>query len=401
MNTTYGRVGDRINEVAQLDDLPVGSVMGERNGSRQYEKQADGFWHDTVHGQAYRSTQFSMGYNQIMSLPDGWTTVPKPPLSVEQFAWRYRDGALQQALDHGVSVPAVEEALAKMGAGRKDFPIGPGVRLRNKVDMENLPEDTIVYVGSPETPSNLGVWVKRNGRWVHILGERAQLSTPFTIDTFNGDRTPVDWVAKKGTEADDEAIRLFKARAWQVGYKLKRSQGWCSTYESIVNSLGVTQNDLNNVTYEGYHVGDHVDPEEARMLPHGSLLRWQSANYENRFALYLRVRGQDNRAGTRRVGHFKDRMEVVFINAGGADMLYRIQSPAEFALFPPGTRFQYNDGDSYYIVCNDGRVTSFYDNWTPAQIDNVLVTRGQHSKTDFGNIPRVSVTYVPHTPEEE
>jgi hypothetical protein len=410
MNITYGHVGDRIDSADMMDELPVGTVVGEiGGGTTQWRKREDALW-ERMDGYAatYRSSQFAVGYNQIVSLPEGWSSRPRPKDTAARFMWRYRDGALVQAEAHGVAQGTVEQALAKMGAGRDAFPLGPGVTIRNNPTMNELPDGTVVYRGNPTTPAAFGVFVKRNGRWLHLLGESSGWNgSTVTVDSVNGDRTPVDWVAQEATEADEEAIRQFKARAWQVGYKLKRAQGWCSTYEAIVNALGITQEDLNNVTFQGVRVGDEVDPEEARMLPRGSLFRWQHRDYGDRFGVYMRVRNMDNRAGTRRVygqtaeglrlGHFKDRMTVVHIEQGDG-INYRMRDPREWDLLPVGTEFAYNDNGVVYRIAQNGNATD-----RPMLSDGSAPVEGQWPRSDFRRgVAQIMVTGFPFiNPNEE
>jgi hypothetical protein len=404
MNRISGRIGDHIYDADQLDELPVGSnICVEGSNNHRFEKQRNGAWRDVNYGaNNYEASAFVGGRYVILSLPDGWEDAgPAGKQTVQKFMWEFREGALHAATANGVSLGAVQSALEEMGVGDSVFPLGPEVRVKNTVDQGRLPRGSVVFSGSPERIGGFGVWVKnRSGRWTHLLGERQGVPTTIMVDRVEGVDSPPEWWTRSGDDSDDAAIREFKARAWRVGYKLKRSQSWCGTYEQIVNGLGIHASDQNYARVGGVSVGDRVNPELARTLPRGTVLRWTSHDHPEWFAVLGRMRGTGNRAGTRRLygqhqrpdnlRNYWSTMEVVYLPSDTTPELEfpMVDFAREVPLLPPGSVF-HTDGSADYNVCEDHTIT---DAAMPNGRPNA---HGRWTVANFGTGPRGVVTRIP------
>jgi hypothetical protein len=229
-----------------------------------------------------------------------------PRKTLLQTKHTYRTGALAAAVAHGVDVGRVEEALAEMGCGRDNLtlPVGQGVTVSTVgggAPGIAIPSGTVAFTGNPKRPATLGVFRWDGLRWTHLFGDRTYVDQSMVVESVNGVIERPAWLDEAGTDADEDAIREWKAVAWQVGWKLKKSMGWCGTYEQIAHGLGVTQADQRATRYRGFARGQRITRDEAASLPVGSVLWWQHSEDETKFAAFVRRAEATNRAGTVRV----------------------------------------------------------------------------------------------------
>lgn len=374
--TTY-TVGQTLESIEQFDAMPEGTVIHERNNQNNFFTKQGELWHDR-YGNAYRPGDFSMGYNIIREFPGGKATsngfVPSP-LSLQQYQWKYRTHAVASAVDHGVGMQQVHRAMEELGVRLgTDFPLGHGVPIVPSVDHEALPVGTQVMVGHPARVETFGLFVKatpRNG-FTWVLGDQRSLPTRAVIAEIPGVEGQPEWMTAPAAADADEAILHFKAQAYRVGFKVKRNNSWCDTYDRLMAQVGVKRDVLSQIKHHGMAVGDTVDSVNAMMLPVGSLLMWRSSEFPDVFAVYRREDASTNRAGTRRVlgvkgehdlrlGHMKDRMTVGWI-ANDEDqpsvnlgVLIREAAPQ----VPIGTWFwSDNERTMIYVKARDGRIAS-------------------------------------------
>lgn len=393
MHTTL-RVDDRIRDRHVLRRIPVGTVI--RDAHNTWTKESPDIWTNAESGARWRDTDLAAnGTNRIVSFPSGAQTYDLPQETVEQIKWNFRVGALAAATSHGVGRDTVERTLAEMGIGAKDMAptLGAGVRVDNQ-SMNDLPDGSTVYSGSPNALRHFSVQTKKAGRWVTVLGERSRLDTLVTVQSVAGDLTEPGWLTREGTEEDVEAIQDFKARAWRVGYALKRSQGWCSTYESIVHGLGVTEADLHRTRVGGFAVGDRVQAPMVAALPVGTLLMWINSTRPDEWGLYVRDDTASNTPQTRRVAGVPDSnenyhryMTVVAIPAnGGTEIGWSIPGdPARiWAALPGGTVFTYGGGGDEFVKTRDGLAVD-RRSYRPLQ------NNGTYSEGQFGTNPNFTV----------
>jgi hypothetical protein len=395
-------VGRRIRSAHDLDVLPVEAVVSD--GNYRWVKESNDAWVQEGYGVRWTPYDFALnGHVKIVSFPDGAESFGVPQPTVEQVKWQFRVGALAAAATHGVGIATVEDTLRVMGCGIDDVAptLGRGVKVPINPDRESrnaslLPDGSVVFQGTPHNPASLSVYMRKAGRWVLILGERDHPEGEAVIESVNGNREPPEWLSREGTNEDLEKIGEFKARAWRVGWKLKQSQGWCSTYESIVHRLGVTQADTQRSQYRGLGIGDRITAAEAMRLPIRSLLWWQHSDAPERWALFIRDDGSANAAGTLRVAgsgesheNYRRYMTVASIANEDGNTLWPVPEnpPGVWEALPPGTVFSYRQGgEAEYIKCRDGR--------TIAAANTVIPERGNYLLHQFGTTPEFHVRRI-------
>lgn len=293
MNSHYG------------EQCPVGTLM--QSGRYNYRKMADQMW-ERVENPSYRYglADFTWSSCQVTEFPNGMTELVTPQETVQQYKWRFREHALAAAVTHGVSYTASEQALADMGAGPGDFPLGAGITIKNPESYNRLlPAGSVVYVGDPENVDGFAVWARGNDRqWRRVLGP-TNMRAPgdgrgkHVVYSLAGDRTVPEWVKAEGSETDETLIAEFQAVAWRRGWQLKQTQSWCSTYENVMGAFGLTRDAVRRVN--GIAHGARVSSEAAAALPEGTLLGWQSSNNPGERVLFVRTNAANNVARTVRV----------------------------------------------------------------------------------------------------
>jgi hypothetical protein len=224
-------------------------------------------------------------------------------------------------------------------------------------ERERLPIGTVISVGDPETLSRFGVLAKRPGGWTRVLGNYENLYGMKTLVLSVPDGTVADWVNEPGTEEEQEAITQFKARVWRIGWRAKLSHRWCSSYEQYMEQIGLTVDVLKQAKHAGMSIGDRVPPDQAALLPVGSVLRWQRHDYPDQFAWFIRDDSVDNMARTRRlfgsegVGrHYASAMEVLHVHTHDDSWSIPV-SAIEFERVPVGARFE-SDGGRFVVAQN-------------------------------------------------
>ncbi len=353
-------VGAPLNTARDFDRLPVGAVIGPpRSRDETYEKRPDGWW-SNLYGQYTSLADFTMdGHNVVLSLPKG----VKVWESLMQWQFRYRDNAYMSADSAGVSRRTVADALNELGIGDDYFPLGKGVRVGNEYDKGRLPVGTMGQRGEPEHINDFGLFVKNRDGWLQILGD-CNGHQNHRLLVLTGDE--VEWATKPGTEADQPLLANFKARAWRVGWKVKKRNRWCESYETYMARAGLTEDALTEAVHEGIRVGERVNAEQARTLPVGSILRWSSrVNPETTFSWYVRTDATSNAAGTRAIfGRRRDGgalrnsasvMEVVHIANEDALMDVRVENINDLQdILPIGTRLR--SGGTDLVLCHDRKL---------------------------------------------
>ncbi len=387
-------LGDRIT-ADEMDMCPVGTVM--TSGGRNYTKDHDGMWVREGHPSYRYGVGDFGGVSNLVSMPNGQTSLNITPPSLKKYQWKFREHALRAAVDNGVSYSASRHTIERMGVKAEDFPIGAGVIVKNPETMTGLPEGTIVFTGNPETPmTGYGVWQRQRGTWVRLLGGNdsyPERQRAIVVHSINGDRTVPEWWGTPGTEEDVAEINKFKAVAWRHGWTLKREQSWCGTYESIMAQFGLTAA-VTQVSAGGLLVGQHVSPDQAKSLPVGTLLSWVSTNGTAERALYVRTTGADNVAGTVRVGgenersarNYRSSMTIVAIPS--SDFRNRpamLPSSEWWRFIPVGTIFCPIDDPSEYRIFPEGRAGTRQDS---------ITERGRWSLNDFDRNRMLIITHL-------
>lgn len=386
-------VGEAIHDEMQLNELPPGSRIHVTNDRSQwYEKNEDGDWYDW---RGEHAGSFSMGGFNTVEVVGPAPSVHKIE-TVEQYMWRYRQIALRGVRDHGVSYSASIETLAEIGVGGEGpwdiFPLGKGVKIRNRYDRDRLPDGTVVFTGNPDGSGNFGVFRKERGQFRHILGQRTDVNNTCTIESINNDMTVPEWLTKEGTEDDLRQIIAFKKKAYNAGKELARQQGWCGTYDAVVSRAGVDRSVLRMTEINGTMIGQQISASNASHLPQGTLLLWQNAtDPTGHWSLFVRDDSMTNNRGrTRKVlgmvpagavdnENVKRNMVVAgFPDAETGDRAMQVELPhlddAVWNQIPYGTVLVVN-GESFYRMAQDHRVNG---------ADYGLRVRGDHVRRDFG-----------------
>jgi hypothetical protein len=308
--------------------------------------------------------------------------------SLAQWQFRFRDNAIASADSAGVSRSTVFQATNELGLTDDLFPMGQGVKVSNEYDKGRLPVGTQVMVGHPDRVTTFGLFVlARGGGWQHLLGE-VHNQQGHTVEVLTGD--PVEWAVTPGTEAEQEALANFKARAWRVGWKVKLSHRWCESYEGYMAKIGLNEDVLRNVKHGGLTIGERTNPRGSAALPAGSILRWVSRSDPANFTWYIRDDSMNNEARTRAIfGHRRDgsglrnsgsTMEVMWIANDEGVMALRVDGLSDLIEhLPVGTRFA--AGGSQYVLCHDRKVTNYEAHnptpptgpWTIEQLGDTVI----------------------------
>lgn len=381
------QVGEVVPDLVELDRLPIGTAIARQG--RVYVREEDGMWMWREH--RYTSNQFTPGAMTVDSLPAGVVLVPRPVETLEQYMWRFRDYALWSASNHSVNYEASRDVLDALGT---TLPLGRGVTLRNHRERDALPVGSLVYVGQPSMPNTFSVLEMDAGRWRRRLGT-TPMQEIVTVYRIGMDPTPIpEWLAPVSTDATVEAERIskFKADVWRAGWRLKQSQGWCSTYEAVLRDFGISRSSVNQVVRNGLRPGARVSPDVARTLPFGSVFKWVSSTNPQEFGLYVRARNFPNAAGTAKVGgttesarNYHSSMEILFI-ATDPETQWTVDGTtaevhAVLNALNPGIGFATGaETRPTYIKALDGKFSTTDRHLVPPET-------GRWHITDFGSTP--------------
>lgn len=395
MTDIYTRAGEAFISPEDMEACPPGTVI--LASGRQYTRQNDGSWE--WGDSRYNSRQFHPRSCQVVSYPEGTVVVARPQETLAQYKWRFRNYALTSATNHSVSYEASKAVLDRLGT---QLPVGRGVQVSDQRAWQDLPPGSMAFTGSPEVGS-LTVWEKdAGGRWRTKVGDRSMDGTITIYRVGYEDTDTPEWVAAVSTDeqADAEQINEFNARVWRDGWALKRSQGWCSTYESILREFGITRACTRLVGHNGLRVGERVDPATAATLPLGSILRWQSSAEPDTFGLYVRASNVRNAAGTVKIGgtegcperNYHSSMEVMYVTAEGHPE-WQINEQgrdleALVAVLNPGIQFSQGEENSpQYTLARDGLIEPNVSGGVPET--------GRWTVADFGSTANFTIHNYP------
>jgi hypothetical protein len=236
------REGDCFETVEQLIQCPFGTRIEETEG--YWLKMADGMW--GYESEDDEPEDWETRTSQEMR-PAGCTLVFSPPNygdeTVERYRFRYLDTIRWGQERNGIAVHVLNSFVTDVGLSDLDGSVvewAPGMVLRSNWNTNRLPSESLVHAGDPNEWGRFGLFVKRDGIWRHVLGERSSVDRqPVTVDQVAGSKVVPDWWTQVPTAEDEAAIKVFKKRAYQVGMTYKSNQGWCSTYEDVVLQAGI------------------------------------------------------------------------------------------------------------------------------------------------------------------
>ncbi len=375
---THLNVGDQIWSTAQMDNLPVGTVICERTRRQgRFRKMPTGDWEgiDDYAGRGtYSPSQFSMGgYNIVSQLPEGYAPPPPPPPpTLTQYMWKFRCNALSGAVENGVSIEATRKGL-RLLAIPDEWEIGPGVVLHTHDQYTPIPNGTVVCNQSITDPDSehYSLFMRAgSNRWHTLLGRAAHGRDLVVVQAPGVTETPAWWAAV-GTEESRQEVAEFKARAWRIGQKIKSEQSWCGVYENVVARVGVNRDCLTAVKYQGLGIGDRVTPNAVAALPDNTLFLFRGSDDETRWAVYVRDDAATNLTRTRRLaghrgnserplGNYATGMTIAALpDLTGTSQGWAIPEGSDeiLTLMPPGTLMEY--GGTRYMKAHDGRFHAY------------------------------------------
>lgn len=283
--------------VHRSDLLPLGSVItvGSAHGPA-YEQVAPRTWAED--GGRSPMDAYHLSNPAWLYRTEG-ESVDLPLESVEAFRWRLRDTALGAAERHGIGNGPVIEMVAAFGAGTPRFTEG-GI-ISSRIDIDRMPDGSVLYTGHPDKPNMMSVCEKKNGRLVLVMGQRDRpAGQPMTIYSLPGDTASAPEVV-----ADDQTLTQIALRAFRVGKTYQRSNSWCSVYDNCMASLGINDKMLSAIGATTHGPGDTVDRDQAARLPEGSILWWLWRSGQG-FAVYVRDDSARNLSKTRRLHGWND-----------------------------------------------------------------------------------------------
>jgi len=279
------------------DLLPLGTTIriGSRTGGR-YEKRAPRTWVDSASSGGI-DTYYLNGPNWLDQVDTEQVEIPLE--SVESFRWRMRDSALGAAERSGVTIAPVIEMCNAFGAGNPRFTEG-GI-VSSNVDINQMPNGSVLYSGHPDVPSQMSVFEIKNQMLYRILGTRdRQPGHPMTIYSLPGYTPPEPEVV-----ADDDTLTRIALRVYRVGRTAQKNNSWCSVFNHCMTGVGITEQVLAKIGATTRGPGDTLDREQIALLPEGSILWWPWRSGKG-FAVYIRDDSARGLTKTRRLYGWND-----------------------------------------------------------------------------------------------
>lgn len=290
--------GELFPDLIHLSDLlPLGSVvrMGSTRGPA-YEQVAPRLWAEDS-GSLIAMDAYHLSSPAWLHRTEG-ESVDIPLESVEAFCWRLRDTALGAAERHGIGIRPVVEMVQAFGAGTPLFTEG-GV-ISNRVDLDRMPDGSVLYTGHPDRPKTMGVFEVKDSRLTLVMGQRdRQTGQPMTIYSLPA------YTPSAPEVADDETLTQIALRAYRVGKTYQKNNSWCSVFDNCMASLGINDRMLSAIGAITYGPGDTLDRDQVARLPEGSILWWPWRSGQA-FAVYVRDDSARNRSRTRRLHGYDD-----------------------------------------------------------------------------------------------
>jgi hypothetical protein len=373
MTTDVPPVGTLIETRQQMDALPIGSVLQERNGARFYIRALDGTWNqwtETTFDQTttygipatgpWNSDAFSMGYNRVYKI--GASDLKVVPETLAQYQWRFRNNAISGAVENSIGMRHVTDALHRLGLTDEQFPLGPKVPITLN---DEVPDGTVVYVGSPDEPRTLGVFRRDRGAWQWVFGHVDYTPNTMMVESMPGVETPPDWWTAPGEDNEEERIKKFKARAYQVGRRTQQAASWCGTYDNVMARVGVTAEAVRGI--DATQIGDVIPQGEVTRLPEGAILAWVDPENTTRWAVYRRDNNAQNTTRTERIlgnraeggplNNWRAGARVVFLPDLSDRWEWQLRTNRAghvLSTGPVGLFFLYSG--SIYVKARDGRI---------------------------------------------
>lgn len=230
---TNTEIGSTITTVAQVEVLPVGTVIDRPNADGNMLIRTLTGWISSG-GDVILDQHIAL--NRYTLIKVGTPTED----TATRFLQRFRTVAIGAAFRHNVRVEPVRQAIEALRIPNIDLCVGAVLHPRDVDQMDSIPAGVVGAVGDPDHWSHYGIWHHTGaGRWAWLTGGLTTLYEPMTIISWPGQTEPAEWVTADATEEDQTAIASFKVRMWDLGLKAKSVQQWCGAYENTMMSLGI------------------------------------------------------------------------------------------------------------------------------------------------------------------
>lgn len=390
------RVGEYIWGPSDLPSIPIGSTLRQDDREdRLYEKVDLTAWKLPGHGSQGTDRNISgEGYLRIQSIPE---VADAGPETWGQWLWRFRDHVLSCSHRSGITIPPVLAGFRALEPRLHEPPLYPGMRVNNMTDLARLPIGTLLASGVPEQWSTYGLHEYRGRHdWLHLLGHRYPGGRVTIVRLPDAMPTPEPWLDQEVGDPD-EAMRLFRLRAWLIGMRGKQENSWCGTFEATMRQLGITHEALNTAVHNGRKVGDVLAPSFARDLPAGSILI--AGDGETSEEWFIRDDESTNLARTRRLfgwgatttANFRQVMRVGYlaVNQPDSTRVMPMHLPFNERMFealPAGTMLAFTqDMRQDWHKSDNGRIGN--GRYRP--------NNGSHRITDFNSIDNLRVKGLP------
>lgn len=233
--------------------LPLGTVLHDGYG-REATLVDTGF---TINTDGGVWAPFALRSWQIRKVGD-WTPTP---MNLATFKQRAHTTCYGSALQHGVPVAPVREALRQIGTIETP-PLGVGMyvhssdtALRERLTRKH---NLVLGYGNPNQWESYAEFNGWGGR-ARIGGQRLFC---YVSRVLHMDDPDTDVYLQPPAEEDEQEIARLRGVIWQIGTAAKRRNRWCEAYENAVSSLGVGPHAVTEVTASQPEVTSVVlDPE--------------------------------------------------------------------------------------------------------------------------------------------
>lgn len=224
-------IGDRV--LSSDLRVPIGTTI--TTGEGLWTREVDG-WHSD-NGRHYttpRNTAFEgdvvglVPYVETLAMHKQRFAVTCMTMGALAGGGSYRDGA--RDIINGLSLPdpATE-------------PLRVGSWVSEHVNAMVVPLGAVVLSGARNRAEGHSLFVKREPySWGALSGPRHRADRILTqVVALPAGYETTDW--PEPAENEQDLIREFRIRSWEVGYRVKTDRGWCPDFENNISVLGLSE----------------------------------------------------------------------------------------------------------------------------------------------------------------
>lgn len=274
--TTF-EVGQQITMLEQYHELPVGTILMAYGTS--YCKDHDGIYEGSSN--VWSPEQIIENRPTISVIG----TVEPEPETLQRYQQRFSTIAWGRARQSGVSTSPVETAFEKLEV---EWPpvlrSGMWLHSRDDTTLEVIPTGTILVSGLPDQWENQSVVTKVSSGLVNLLGARQpRYGTAYRVLSFPEGTETQPW--DEPTENERERFEAWQRAAYDLGFRAKSTNGWCSDFENAMGRMWLDRSVYNRLRQQGPTpasmpaVGSRlINRQQADTLPVGTVIvgnrRW-------------------------------------------------------------------------------------------------------------------------------